>query len=207
MTGDEYRDLAALWSTSAAERDRRDFDWAAKRTPNVARAAIWGELGVVVLLAGTILLAIIWNLGASTLLVGSLILILLGWSAWKRHHLGAVTLLIDTTDRLAFLRSLVVAKEAELNRSAIGLALILPATLLTMLLGFTLRGEQGSGELTAFLSAVLSTSRGLVSLGFLASAIMLLSLSHLRLSREVKRLRELRDDYANEAELDRFLSP
>lgn len=207
MTGDEYRDLAALWSASAAEGDRRDFERAAKRTPNLARANIWGELGVVVLLAGTILLAIVWNLGASTVLVGSLILVLLGWSAWKRYHLGSVTLLIDTSDRLSFLRSSVRAKEAELNRSAIGLALILPGTLLTMLLGFTLRGEQGEGELLAFASAVLTTPRGLVPLGFLASALLLLSLSHMRLSGELKRLRQLRDDYANEAELDHFLAP
>lgn len=207
MTGDEYRDLAALWSASAADRDRSDFARAAKRAPGLARAAIWGELGVVALLAGTILLAIVWNLGASTLLVGSLILVLLGWSAWKRHHLGGVTLLIETHDRLSFLTSSVRAKEAELNRSAIGLALILPGTLLTMLLGFTLRGDQGSGELAAFLTAVLTTPRGLVSLGFLASALLLLSVSHLGLSGEVKRLRQLRDDYANEAELDRFLSP
>lgn len=207
MTGDEYRQLAALWSAAAADGDRRDFDWAVKRTPNVARAAIWGELGVVALLAGTIGLAIIWNLGASTLLVGSLILVLLGWSAWKRHHLGGVTLLIDARDRLSFLSSSVRAKEAELNRSAIGLALILPGTLLTMLLGFTLRGDQGEGELLTFLSAVLTTSRGLVSLGFLLSALLLLSVSHLRLIGELKRLRQLRDDFANEAELDRFLSP
>ena len=207
MTGDEYRDLAALWSASDADRDRSDFARAAIRTPGLARATIWGELGVVALLAGTILLAILWNLGASTLLVGSLILVLLGWSAWKRHHLGSITLLIDTSDRLSFLGSSVRAREAELNRSAIGLALILPGTLLTMLLGFTLRGEQGEGELAAFLYAVVTTSRGLVALGFLASAVLLLCVSHLRLVGELKRLRELRDDYANEAELDRFLSP
>lgn len=207
MTGDEYRDLAALWSASAADGDRRDFARAAKRTPRLARTVIWGELGIVVLLAGTILLAIVWNLGAGTLLVGSLILVMLAWSAWKRHRLGNIVLLSDERDRLSFLRSSVDGKQAELNRSALGLALILPGTLLTMLLGFTLRGEQGEGELAAFLSAVLTTPRGLVSLGFLLCALLLLSVSHLRLSSELKRLRELSEDYANEAELDRFLGP
>lgn len=207
MTGEEYRDLAALWSASAVDRDRSDFAQAVKRTPKAARAAIWGDLAVVALLAGTIVAAIVWNLGSATLLLGSLILLVLGWSAWKRHHLGNIALLIDTRDRLSFLASSVEAKRAELNRSAIGLSLILPSTLLTMLFGFTLRGEQGDGELAAFLSAVLTTPRGLISLGFLACALLLLSLSHARLKGELKRLLMLRDDYANEAELDRFLAP
>lgn len=207
MSGDDFRDLAALWGASTADADQQAFDRAAKRTPRLARTAMWGELGIVALLAATIVLAIVFNLGLTTLLLGSLILMMLGWSAWKRHHLGNVALLIDQKDRLSFLSSSVQAKQAELNRSAIGLALILPGTLLTMLLGFTLRGEEGEGELAAFLSAVMTTPRGLVSLGFLACALLLLSVWHLRLSGELKRLRTLRDDYANEAELDRFLSP
>ncbi len=207
MTGDEYRDLAALWNASAADGDRRDFERAAQRTPRWARTTMWIELGAVAVLAVTIVMAIVWRLGPSTLLVGSLILVILGWSAWKRHHLGNIALLIDTRDRLSFLASSVEAKQAELNRSALGLALILPGTLLTMLLGFTLRGEQGEGELAAFLAAVLTTPRGLISLGFLACALMVYSVSHMRLTGEVRRLRELRDDYANEAELDRFLGP
>lgn len=205
MTGDEYRDLAALWNASAADGDQRALARSARRTPGRARAAIWGELGVVALLAVTIILAIVWNLGPATLLVGSLILVLLGWSAWKRHHLGNIALLIEEGDRLAFIRSSVRAKEAELGRSRVGLTLVLPGTLLTMLLGFTLRGEDGHRELTDFLAAVMTTPRGLIALGFLACALLLLTVSHIRLKGELARLRELREDYANEAELDRFL--
>lgn len=202
MTGDEYRDLAALWNASAADGDRRALARFARRTPRHARAAQWGELAVVALLGVTIALAIVWNLGPATLLVGSLILVLLGWSAWKRHHLGNIALLIDERDRLSFFRSSVRAKEAELDRSALGLKLVLPGTLLTMLLGFTLRDEGRQSELAAFLAAVLTTPRGLIALGFLACALLLLAASHIRLKGELARLRELQEDYVNEAQLD-----
>ncbi len=205
LTHEEYQELAAVWGDSALPRDRHELQRMARRTPRLARMVQWGELlAVVGLLAVAILASIVWRLGAATLLTGSLILLLLAWSAWKRHHFGNIALMLEEGDRLSFLRSVVRAKEAELNRSAIGLALILPGTLLTMLLGFSLRQGSGDQELAAFLGAVVSTPRGLICLAFLACALLLLSLSHLRLLAELKRLRGLREDYAEEAHRDRF---
>ncbi len=206
MSRDEYQELAALWSAASPVDEQRELRRLAQRTPRLARIAQYGELVAVAVLGGTILLSIVWRLGAATLLTGSLILVLLGWSAWKRHHLGNAALYIDTRDRLSFIESTVKAKEAELNRSALGLALILPGTLLTMLLGFSLRGGDAEGELVAFLAAVVTTSRGLIALGFLLCAVLLLSLSHIRLMSELNRLRGLRDDYEEERRLDQFLS-
>ena len=206
MKSDEYQELAALWGASTAADDEAELQRLARRTPRRARIAQWGELFAVALLAGTILLSIVWNLGPATMLVGSLILLLLAWSAWKRHHLGNVALLIDERDRLSFIRSTLRAKEAELNRSALGLALILPGTMLTMLLGFSLRQENGGGgDLAAFLIAVVTTPRGLVALGFLLCALLLFSLSHIRLLGELARLRRLHEDYEAEERLDNFL--
>lgn len=204
MTRDEYNELASLWSTSSPPDDERELERLARRTPRLARLAQWGELAVVAMLAVTIGAAIIWRLGPATLLTGSLILLLLGWSAWRRHHLGTIALLIDESDRLSFVRSTLRAREAELNRSALGLALILPGTLLTMLLGFSLRESPGEGDLPAFLAAVLSTPRGLIAVAFLASAVLLLTLSHLRLVAELEKLRRLRDAYAEETRRDQF---
>jgi len=204
LTHEEYQELAAAWGDSALPDDRRELQRMARRTPRLARMVQWGELAVVALLGVTILASIVWRLGAATLLTGSMILLLLAWSAWKRHHFGNIALMLEEGDRLSFLRSLVRAKEAELNRSAIGLALILPGTLLTMLLGFSLRQGPGDQELAAFLGAVVSTPRGLICLAFLACALLLLSLSHLRLLAELKRLRGLREDYADEEHRDRF---
>jgi hypothetical protein len=204
LTHEEYDELAALWGGAAQPEEQRELKQMALRTPRLARMVQWGELGVVAMLAATITASILWKLGLATLLIGSLILLLLGWSAWKRHHYGNAAMMLEEGDRRSFLRSLVRAREAELKRSAIGLAFILPGTLLTMLLGFSLRMGQGDQGLFPFLLAVLSTPRGVVALAFLACAVMLLSLSHLRLVAELKRLRGLLGDYEEEAHRDEF---
>lgn len=203
MKPDDFEDLAALWSASAPADDEAELRRIARHTPRVARLSQLGELVMVVLLAGVIMLSIVWNLGPATMLLGSLILILLAWSAWKRHHLGNLALLVAGGDRATYVRGLIQAKEAELKRSALGLAFILPGTFLTMLLGYALHQERGGGGvLAAFLLAAMTTARGLVTLGFLMCALMLLSLSHIRLIGELRRLRALLDEYETEARLD-----
>jgi hypothetical protein len=145
-------------------------------------------------------LAMIWRLGPATMLTGGLILLLLGWSARKRHQLANIALLVDESDRLSFIRSTLQAKEAELKRSAIGLALVLPGITLTMLLGFYFRGE---ADLAAFLSGILLAPRGLLALGFMGCAVALLTWSHLRLRDEAARIRTLWGEYAEEVRQDR----
>lgn len=209
MTREEWADLSAVWEDAAPADERRGLDALARRTPRLARATLWGELAAVILLAGTIVLAMVWKLGTATLLLGSLILLMLGWSAWKRHHLGAIAMLVEEGDRLSFTARLALAKQAELNRSAIGLVLILPGMLLTMSLGFVIRGEAqeaaggaAGGDLLGFVTAILATPRGRVVLGFLSCAILMLTLAHLRLAGELRRLRALERDYAAEAARD-----
>jgi hypothetical protein len=206
LTGDEYQELAGLWNAAAPAADERELERLARRTPRRARLVQWGELAAVLLLAVTIVCSIIWKLGPASLLTGGLILLLLGWSAWRRHHLGNIALLIEDADRVSFIRSTLRAKEAEHNRSAVGLALVLPGTLLTMLLGFSLR-DGGGGDLAAFFLAVLTTPRGLIALGFLLCAVLLFTMTHARLTSELEALRRLQDEYAREARRDQFTQP
>jgi len=193
-----------LWSTSAPVADERELERLARRTPRRARLTQWGELAAVVLLAVTILLAMIMNLGAATLLTGGLVLVMLAWSAWKRHHLHNISLLIDGSDRVSFIRSLVRAKEADLDRSALGLALILPGTLITLLLSFAVRAPDGASGAAAYLAAVLITPRALLGLGFLLCALLIFCLSHIRLLRELQRLREVQAEYEEAVRRDQF---
>jgi hypothetical protein len=205
LIGDDYQELAALWNAPPAAEEEAELQRLARRTPRVARMAQWGELAVVILLAATITLSIVWKLGATTLLVGSLVLLLLAWSAWKRHRLGNIALMVDGRDRITFVRTTLRAKESELDRSALGLALIVPSMFMTMLLGFSLREGEGQDDLAGFLVAIVSTPRGLVVVGFLLCALLLLVQSHLRLLGELRRLRALHEDYEAEERLDQFL--
>jgi hypothetical protein len=202
LTNEEYLQLASLWTTPPAVAEREALARLARRTPRIARWVQYGELGVVLLLAAAIGAAVIWRLGADTLLLGSLILLLLAWSAWKRHRLADRALLIDRSDRFSYLSSLVQAKEAELARSAVGLALILPGTLLATVLAHVVYVDAPPQEVAAFLPAIWLSARGMVSFLFLFCALLLLALSHLRLVAELGRLRRLREDYLEEQRRD-----
>jgi hypothetical protein len=203
LTLEEYEELADLWTAAPSGEERRDLQRLFKRTPGRARVTQYGELVVVVLLAAAIMGAMALRLGPATLLTGGLVLLLLGWSAWKRHNLTNLALLIDQRDSHAFICSMVRSKEAEAKRSALGLAFILPGTLLTMLLGYSVRGHGEGADLASFLVSALTTPRGLIASAFLLCAVMILALSHMRLLDELRRLRDLRADYEEERRRDR----
>ncbi len=204
LTRDEYRELAALWGEAAPVGDQEEVERLARTTPRRARLAQWSELAVVALLFAAIAASIVWSLGPATMLTGGLLLVLLGWSAWKRHHLANLTLLIDPSDRLSFVRSSADAKEAELRRSALGLALILPGVVIALLWGFSLRHPDGGADLGAFLLTVATAPRGLITYGCLLAAVIILSMMHVRLRRELAELRRLQQQYADEARRDDF---
>ena len=85
---DDYNELAALWSAPPRQEEQRELEQLAQRTVRRARLVQWGELIVVIGLAGLVTGAMLLHLAPTTILMGSLLLLLLGWSAWKRHHLG-----------------------------------------------------------------------------------------------------------------------
>lgn len=204
MTRDEYRELAALWGDSTPVVDQQEVEQLARRTPARARMAQWGELVLVLLLAATVGLSIVGNMGSATTLTGGLLLVLLAWSAWKRHRLTNLSLLVDERDRLSFVRSSVRAKEAELTRSALGLGLILPGIVMSALWAFSVRHPAGEGELAAFLWTSWTAPRGLSAVALILGAIVILGLSHVRVRRELGQLRKLQDAYVEEARRDDF---
>ena len=203
MTRDEYRELAALWGDSTPADDQREVEQLALRTRGRARMAQWGELAVVALLFAGIAAAIMWNSGPATLLTGGLLLVLLAWSGWKRHRLADVALMIDERDRLSFIRSSVMAKAAELRRSALGLALILPGIVISMLWGFSLL-YPGGENFFSVLAAVMTSPRKLAVFGLVFVAVLILSRSHMRIRRELTQLRRLQEEYCIEARRDDY---
>jgi hypothetical protein len=198
LTRDEHNELADLWGGSGPAGDRDEVARMARAIPRRARIAHVGELAVVALLCAGIVGSILWSRGPATILTGGLLLVLLGWSARKRHYLGKVALLIDDSDRLTFVRSSVRAKEAELRRSGLGLAMIVPGFVIAVLLGFSLQGHRGADDVGAFLLASASSPRGIIVLACVAAAAVLLSRSHVRVREELAHLRQLERQYLDE---------
>jgi hypothetical protein len=200
VSGDDFSDLAALWSAPAPPAERGELERLARQTPRRARLAQGAEFGFAALIALCIAGAMLWRLGPATLLIGSLILLLLGWSAWNRDRLARLAMLVDRSDRPSFVASLVHAKQAELRRSTIGLALIVPGAILATLLSYVLQMGAAPPTFADFVSTVVLTPRGLFAFLLLGGAVALLTLSHLRLIEELARLHALALDYAEEAQ-------
>lgn len=203
MNADEFGDLAALWNAPARAAELSELEQIARKTPARARLVQASELALAAIVAICVAAAMMWRAAPATLFVGSSFLLLLGWSAWSRHRLADLALLVDRSDRSTFLSSVIRAKEAELRRSAIGLALMLPAVLLVMVLSYLVQsvGQQAT-SFAEFMPEVMLTLRGGIALVVLAGAICLLTVSHLRLIGELARLHELARDYAEEMRLD-----
>jgi hypothetical protein len=201
MTVDDDSYLAALWSAPPPREEQREAEHLARRTPGFARAAQWGELAVVGGIALAIIGAVALRFAAESMLTGGLLLLLLGWSAWKRHQLANQALLIDDHNRLAFVSSGISAKEAEVRRSAIGFALVLPGALLMMLLYFSMNSA-GDKDFLAFVGEAISRPRGMIGLAALLGVMLLVARSHRRLLAELTGLRSLREEYAREARQD-----
>jgi hypothetical protein len=202
VTAHEDDELAALWSASSAPAEERELERMAQRIPRRAQLDQWGEVALLAMLVVGIGLAIMWRGDPATMLVGGLIVLALGGSVWKRHQLGKISLMIDQSDRLTFVRTLLRAKEAQLRRSRLGLVLMPPAFALTILLGFFLREPAGKGDLASFVGSVLLAPRGLVLLVVFVGAVAALTASHLRLAGEVRRIRALKHDYHEENSRD-----
>lgn len=202
MNGEEYRELAALWGDTAPADDQSEVARLARRTPARARVAQWSELVLVLLLGAIITAMMALSLAPASVLVGALLLGLLAWSGWKRHRLANLALLIDERDRLSFIGSSVRAKEAELTRSAHGLALIVPGSLITMLLGYAFRHPGGEVGLGPFLLNVLTTPRGLIIAASVLCAVVILGRSHRRVRSELAHLRRLHEAYVEEGRRD-----
>lgn len=189
MTGPDEEDFARLWrdDDGASEADTRMLAARARRR------AIWSQRAENALSAalGFTLVLLIWSQPAPmAAILGGAILVLLGWSSWKRHRLGQIALLTGPSDRADYVHRALQAREAALGRSRLGLALFLPAMAAGMLF-FHLRESGGvMAGFGDFLAARLAGPRGLAAALFVAVALAILISAH-------RRLRAARDALAD----------
>lgn len=203
MRGEEFGDIYTLWSGAVEPAEQREMEQIARLTPVRARLVQLGELALAAAIAAAIVAAMLWRADTTTSVIGAIMLALLGWSGWNRHRLAAASALAPQGDGQALLADMAKAKEAELRRSAIGLALFLPGILLAGLLNHAVRVGPDGTSFASFLSSAMLKPSSFVVLAIIASLLVLLTLSHVRKAGELARLRELAAEYADEARRDR----
>ncbi len=198
----EDDDFGALWRAQDPAHDRHAFEQAARRTPRVARTVQVGEALLAIALTVVIVLAVAWRFGSLTLLIGGMMLVMLCWSAWRRHRLTDNAFLLHRGDRIGSIDVLLRAKDAELARSRLGLLLMGPGTLLAAMLGYLLQTGAPLSEFGGFILAAAGTPRGVAATVYLCGLAVILVRAHRRIDGERGRLLALRGAYAREAQLD-----
>lgn len=201
MTQDDERDLASLWAQAPDPGEQAELEALARRATFRARLTQYGELVASVLALAALGAMLFLRPQPAILVTGGIIVVALVWSSWRRHTLGNIALLAGEGDGEAFAARAIEAKAAELQRSTLGLVLIVPGTLLGLLLIFLWRGDLD--DFRDFLLAPLATLRGVAAMLLLLAALGLLVRSNMRLRRELARLREVFSEYREENRRDR----
>ena len=206
MTGADVDDLALLWQAEPSAAERREFRGLADKAERKAQFVQYAEHGLGFLLFLATLMAMFMAPAPATIAIGLVSIGALGWSSWKRHLLAQIALMMATSDRRELIGQAIERAAANLRRSTIGLCLFLPGLLLGALLTHSFnRG----GDLDAFGSVLLRGAQtwpeGPIAVALLAIIAAQLIRTNLQLSKELRRLRGLQEEYREEARLDAFM--
>ena len=139
----------------------------------------------------------------TALLAGAPFAAVLLWLSAKRLRLHRISQIVDNRSREAFLESLVEGAAARVRRSRLNLMLLLPGYLLAALAGYSVL----YGTLRGFPAFILDrtlphTSGGLVTSIMLVTAFAYFANAHLRFRRELSNLRQLEQEFHEQARLE-----
>ena len=204
MTGDESLDFQRLWAEEPSPAEQALVRSLGRKAVRIARLWQYAELSLAVLLGVAIIIALLWRPAPAPLTIGGLIVAVLAWSAWKRHRLGAVMLGSQEPAGEGYVEASIRAKEAELKRSSIGLALMVPVAFAGLLARYTWRGGESLGDFFARFFAVLDTAAGVFCIAVLAGTTVVLVVLHRRVRMELVRLRLLLEEHRAEDMRDCF---
>jgi len=203
MKAPGVEDFAHLWKTEPTEQEREAFRIMGRRASRRARLLEQADRVLAGLLVLALLIAVSTAPRPATLAIGALIVIAIGWSRRRRQLLGQTSLIARAGDPQAFIRLASEDVRGALQRSTLGLGLLLPSVLLGALLRFSYGHD---GDLAGFWNAVATSATkwpwGPMLLIWLLLFTLLLARGNFVLRRELRRLRGLERDYRREDERD-----
>lgn len=194
-------DLANLWQREPDAEETRLFAEMARATGRRAWMLDKVEFATSLLLSGAIFVFLLLHGSAISIAIGAVIIAAIAWSTWQRHRLMRQSGRFDDRSRHAFLDSAAESAKAAVRRSTIGTALLIPG----FALGTMLKYSSMEGTLRGYLDAEVSTwsnVHGWLSHGIVFGTLLYLIRVNLKLRRQVRRVEELRREYAEELTLD-----
>ena len=206
MSGDarDFDDLFIAWRENSALDDEQ-LVHIARRASIYGNLVKYADLGIAVLIALAVFIALALRPAPATIAIGSVTAGALVWSSWKRHLVrqNASLRLLDAGSD--FIAREIVRTQSELKRAELGLWFTPPATLLSGMLTYTIVHH---GSLKGFGDVVLNALMSLPLGPAVIAAIMTLILYQIRLVGRLKaerlRLQGLDREYQEEARLDRI---
>lgn len=200
---DDLDEFARLWREEPSPEESKAFKQLAGKAARRARLAGYAEIGTTAIIAAAILMALLIAKGALTVAIGMVLLVVLFWSARKRHMLRRVAIIISSSDGGSLVQKEIVKCRADLRRTTIGLFLYPPAVPLAHMLVNSVAMGGSLGNYWQLLVKHLTAG----PVGWWLGALFALFLAYqlraiFRLKRELRRLQGLRAEYEEEGRLD-----
>lgn len=196
-----FDDLADLWQ-GEEEGDREAFEAMARRARRRGRLLGYADIGLFVLLVGTVLSSIFMSPNPTSLVVGVLLLITTIWVSWTRRRLRQMSRALDTSDPAGFLESCVANARANLRRVKITLFTVPLFTVLAAVFKGSQRSRGGLEDLPRGMLEWASQGRAMIVLAVISLIFLSVLWSRRRLLVELRRLEALRRDYEEESRRD-----
>jgi membrane protein implicated in regulation of membrane protease activity len=204
MTEPEFKELADLWREpdQGGKGQQEEFEKLARQARRQVRLMAYGDVAWLVLIAGSVLAAVLLHPTVLNVLAGILTLAVMLWLNWRRRLLRRELRSMDIQDRSALLAGRIRLARANVRRLALSLTAIPPTLLLAIL--FRVVTKEG-GSITHPIGPIVAwatSARGIVALLVLVGMSAWVLRSLMRQKTELRGLEELSEAYAEETRRD-----
>jgi hypothetical protein len=201
MIDPDLKNLADLWQEPNAA-DNAAFEAMARKARRQARLMAYGDAAWLVLIVVTVGMGAFLKPNLISAVVALTMLATTLWINWMRRRLRQITKTIDTADRAGFLESCIRITKGSIRRVTLTFITFPPAMLLAIL--FRVSTKNGGDILHPWgaIAAWATSLRGIVALTLLGAIALWNVRARIRLSRELRRLHDMKQDYLEEDRKD-----
>lgn len=198
MTDQEFDEFAALWQApDPAEQEA--LQALARKVRRKGKLLSYVDAALFILLAGGLVLGVATRPSAAMMTIAIPFILATMVVTWKRRAIRQMSRTLETTDRKAFLESSIRIATANLRRGTLSLTFLPLGVVLAILFKIAMRNEGRIPDPLAALAQWAGSTRGLVTMAIMTVIIAFLLRSRRRIKAELRRLKQLREEYAEEA--------